>query len=181
MKRITVQLALLVSIWSNAHAAPSLTNSDPTNRVLVIDTSSMRVAAGNATLIIGQLQRTNGIYSGDYRIKVFPYFFKNEKGRLAIVVSDKLLTDINQGKAAAIIGTATTSGKGGKSRHIDATATPSDINHGTIKLTFTTAGNRKMIFGPAYHFVGKGPAVFLAPTRTNNLAPPRFLIVTQKH
>ena len=113
----------------------------------------MPVAAGRATLIIGALQRADGIYSGDYKIRVFPYFLKNEKGRLAIVVSDESLAEINQGKVEAIIGTATTSGKGGRSRHIDATATPADINHGTLKLWFTTAGNRKMIFTPAYHFV----------------------------
>jgi hypothetical protein len=95
------------------------------------------------------------------RIKVFPYFFKNEKGRLAIVVSDASLAGINQGKVEAIIGTATTSGKGGRSRHIDATATPADINRGTLKLWFT-AGNRKMIFEPAYHFAGTGTAAVLA-------------------
>jgi hypothetical protein len=56
------------------------------------------------------------------------------------------------GEAAAIIGTATTSGKAGKRRHIDATATPVDTAHGTLKLWFM-AGDRQMIFEPAYHFV----------------------------
>ncbi len=128
----------------------------------MIDPSSMPVAAGRATLIIGALQRVDGVYAGDYRIKVFPYFLKNEKGRLAIVVSDASLAGINQGKVEAIIGTATTSGKGGRSRHIDATATPADINRGTLKLWFTSAGNRKMIFEPAYHFAGTGTAAVLA-------------------
>ena len=96
----------------------------------------MPVAAGKATLIIGALQRTNGVYAGDYKIKVFPYFLKNEKGRLAIVVSDESLAEASQGKVVAITGTATTSGKSGKSRHIDATATPVDSNHGTLKLWF---------------------------------------------
>ena len=117
----------------------------------------MPVAAGKATLTIGALRRADGIYSGDYKIKVFPYFLKTEKGSLAIVVSDESLAEINQGKVAAIIGTATTSGKDGRSRHIDATATPAD------KLWFT-AGNRKMIFEPAYHFAGNGTAAVLAQT-----------------
>jgi hypothetical protein len=162
MKRITVLLALLAAGWGDAHAAPAPANSAPTNRILMIDSSSMPVAAGRATLTIGALQRTNGIYSGDYRIKVLPYFLKNEKGRLAIVVSDESLAGLNRGKVEAITGTATTSGKGGRPRHIDATATPADINRGTLKLWFTTAGNRKMIFEPAYHFAGKGTAVILA-------------------
>ena len=172
MKRITVLLALFATGWGDTHAAPASTNSAPTNRILMIDPSSMPIAAGKATLIIGALQRVDGVYTGDYKLKVFPYFLKNEKGRLAIVVSDESLAEINQGKVAAIIGTATTttSGKGGRTRHIDATATPADINRGTLKLWFTTAGNRKMIFEPAYHFAGAGTAVVRAQTTETNLA-----------
>jgi len=123
----------------------------------------MPIAGGKATLTIGALQRADGVYTGDYKVKVFPYFLKNEKGRLAIVVSDESLAEINRGKVAAIIGTATTNGKGGQSRHIDATAMPADINHGTLKLWFT-AGNKKMIFEPAYHFAGNGTVAVLAET-----------------
>jgi len=123
----------------------------------------MPIAGGKATLIIGALQRTKGVYTGDYKIKVFPYFSKNEKGKLAIVVSDDSLTKLKRGKVATIIGTATTSGKGGRSRHIDATATPININRGTLKLWFM-AGNRKMIFEPAYHFTGKRTVAVLAET-----------------
>ena len=71
---------------------------------------------------------------------------------------------INQGKMApitGITGTATTSGKGGSSRPIEATATPADINHGNLKLWFM-AGDRKMIFEPAYHFAGKKTTAVLA-------------------
>jgi hypothetical protein len=143
-------------------------NSAPTDRILVIDPSSMPIAGGKATLIIGTLQRTKGVYTGDYKIKVFPYFSKNEKGQLAIVVSDESLAKLNQGKVAAIIGTATTNGKGGRSRHIDATATPININRGTLKLWFM-AGNRKMIFAPAYHFAEKETAVVLA--QANEIKP----------
>jgi hypothetical protein len=172
MKRIVFLLALLAAGWGENHAASALTNSVPTNRILMIGPSSMPVAAGKATLTIGALQRTNGVYSGDYKIKVFPYFLKNEKGRLAIIVSDESLAEINQGKVAAIVGTATTttSGKGGRSRHIDATATPADINRGTLKLWFTTAGNQKMIFEPAYHFAEKGTAEVRVQTTETNLA-----------
>ena len=171
MKRITVLLALFAAGWCGTHAAPASTNSAPTNRILMIDPSSMPITAGKATLTIGALQRADGVYSGDYKIKVFPYFLKNEKGRLAIVVSDESLAEINQGKVAVIAGTATTttSGKGGRSRHINATATPVDINSGTLKLWFM-AGNRKMIFEPAYHFAENGTAVVRAPTTETNLA-----------
>ena len=121
----------------------------------------MAVDAGNATLIIGALQRTNGVYAGDYKLTVLPWFLKNEKGRLAIVVSDASLAEASQGKVVAITGTATTSGKDGKCRPIAAIATPVNMDHGTLKLWFT-AGSRKMIFTPAYHFAGNDTALVLA-------------------
>jgi hypothetical protein len=142
-------------------AARASTNSVSTNQTLMIDPSSMPVGAGKATLIIGALHRVDGVYRGNYKIKVFPWFLKNENGRLAIVVSDESLAKLNQGKVAAITGTATTNGKGGRSRPIGVTATPADIHHGHLKLWFM-AGARKMTFEPAYHFAGKNTSAILA-------------------
>jgi hypothetical protein len=161
MKRISILLALLAVGWDGAHAAPASTNSAVASRVLMIDSSSMPVDAGNATLIIGPLQRTNGIYTGDYKLKVFPWFLKNEKGRLAIVVSDESLAEAGQGKVVTITGTATTSGNSGRTRPVAAIATPVNGEHGTLKLWFT-AGTRKMTFEPAYHFAGNGTALVMA-------------------
>lgn len=168
MKLPFILLALLAAGLGSSHAAPSSTNSASIKRVLVVDSSSMPVAGGRVVLTIGALQRVDGVYSGNYKIKVFPYFYKNEKGRLAIVVSDESLALINTGKVAAIIGTATTSGLGGISRHIDATATPVDINHGRLKVWFVV-GDRNMLFEPAYHFSKRIKAVALAqPAETNS-------------
>jgi hypothetical protein len=167
MKRVLPLLALLLAGWTGAQETQGSTNLAASNRILLIDPSSMPVARGKATLTIGALQRTNGVYSGDYKIRVTPYFFKSEKGRLAIVVSDKSLARIGQGKAEAVIGLATTNGKGGQSRPIQATATPVDIDHGTLKLSFA-AGNRKMIFEPAYHFAEEKTAGLEARTAVNN-------------
>jgi hypothetical protein len=168
MKLLLKVLVFLAIGCGGIRATPVPTNPAPINRVLMIDSSSMPIASGKVTLTIGALQRAGGVYSGDYKINVSPYFFKNEKGRLAIVVSDESLAKINQGKVAAIIGTATTSGKRGSSRHIDATATPVNINHGTLKLWFI-AGNRKMIFEPGYHFAESVTSTVLAQTSEINL------------
>jgi hypothetical protein len=155
MKRQLTLLTLLAFGWVNAHAAPLSTNTVSTNRVLVIDPSSMPVAAGKATLTIGELHRANGIYTGGYKINVSPYFYKSENGKLAIIVPDESMAKISHGKVATITGNATTSGKGGATRHIDAIATPANTDRGTLKLWFMS-GDRKMIFEPAYHFAEKG-------------------------
>jgi hypothetical protein len=167
MSRITVILALLAMGWGDARAASPPANSAASDRILMVDSSSMRIGTSTATLVIGALKRAGGVYTGDYKLKVFPYFFKNENGRLAIIVSDESLAEVSQGKVASIIGTATTSGKGGQSRLIGATATPANINGGTLKLWFM-AGSRKMIFAPAYHFAGdKTAVVMVQPSETN--------------
>jgi len=132
----------------------------------------MPIGGGSATLTIGALQRVNGVYLGDYKLKVFPYFAKNDKGRLAILVSDASLAKVNRGKVAAITGTATTSGKGGQCRPIAAIATPADINHGKLKLWFM-AGSRQMIFEPAYHFTEVGTTAVLSPMTALRLAASR--------
>jgi hypothetical protein len=157
MKLQLTLLALVAASWGGIHAAPGVTNAASTHRILLIDPSSMPVAAGKATLTIGALERTGGVYSGNYKIKVSPYFFKSEKGKLDIVVSDESLAQINQGKVTTIKGNATTSGKGGRSRHIDATATPANLN-------------REMIFEPAYHFSEKETVAVLAQTNETNFA-----------
>ncbi len=163
---MTALLTLFTPLWASTLAAPPATNSVSAERVLIIDPSSMPVAAGKATLTIGELRRAGGIYTGSYRINVSPYFYKNEKGKLNIVVSDDSLAKVSQGKTAAITGTATTSGADGKSRHIDATATPASIDRGTLKLWFMS-GDRKMIFEPAYHFAEKQAPATLTPTNMN--------------
>jgi hypothetical protein len=168
MKRITVLLLLLAAGWSAVHAAPAPTNSVAGNRILMIDSSSMPVNAGKATLTIGALQRTNGVYAGDYKLKVFPWFFKSEKGRLAIIVSDASLAEASQGKIVTITGTATTIGKSGRTRPITAIATPVSMDRGTLKLWFTAAG-RKMTFEPAYHFAGNGTSSVVA--RADKIKP----------
>ncbi len=121
----------------------------------------MPLPAAKATLIIGPLTRTNGLYVGEFKLKIFPYFFKNDHGRLAIEVPDQKLAEVNQGKPVAVSGTAT-SAKNGVVRHVEITATPQDCNHGTVNLWFM-AGKLKMVFTPTYHFLNNGSSTALTP------------------
>jgi hypothetical protein len=165
IKRITSLLALLAPLWTSAIAAPPATNAAPAGRVLIIDRSSTAVSGGKATLSIGPLKRAADIYAGDYQMKVSPYFFKGEKGRLAIVVSGESLARVTKGMKAEITGTATTNGKEGETRRIDATATPSDNNRGALKLWFI-AGDRKIVFNTSYHFAENEPAAIPIKSKT---------------
>ena len=153
-------IARLLAVWTVAACAvlapdaPAATNAPEASRTLIIEPSSMPVAAGTANLTIGSLLRSGDKYLGQYVMKVSPYFFKNEKGLLAITVPADALAKLRQGKVATVIGTATTMGEKGKARHVDAIATPSDNDRGVLKLWFMS-GDRKMIFEPAYHFADR--------------------------
>jgi len=160
-------LWLLASGWGAALAAPMAMESAVTSRVLILENSTVPLKTAKATLIVGPLTRTNGIYAGDFKVKVFPYFFKSDRGHLAINVPDAALAAINQGKSVYITGTST-SAKTGAVRHIEITATPRDCDHGIINLWFM-AGGQKMIFTPAYHFADQALAATAAP------APPQTI------
>ena len=121
-----------------------------TSPVLILENSTMPLPTAKATLIIGPLTRTNGVYTGDFKVKVFPYFFKSDQGRLAINIPDEALAAVNQEQTVSFSGTSTST-KNGIVRRIEITATPMDQDHGTVTLWFM-AGNQKMIFTPAYHF-----------------------------
>jgi hypothetical protein len=165
MHKTILCLLLLASGWCAAQAAPPPTNS--ASRVLILENSTMPLPTAKATLIIGPLTRTNGVYAGDFKLKIFPYFFKSDRGRLAISVPDKVLAAADQGKTVAVTGTATST-KNGTVRHIEITATPKDHDHGTISLWFMV-GDQKMFFTPAYHFASNAVTTALAPTPPPNL------------
>ena len=149
--RIILLLALLTV--NGAVAAPPTV---PPERILMIEASSAPITAGRATLTVGVLQRTNDFFTGDYRVKVFPYFYKSERGRLAIAVSDTALAEIRQGKVTRLTGTATTNGKGGRCRPVVATVTPAGPDGGRLQIRFT-AGGKPMLFEPAYHIAKAAP------------------------
>ena len=139
----------LTGLLTDSLATAPLEDSASGNRVLAIERCSTIVSGARATLIIGPLERTDGIYTGTYQMKVSPYFFKGEKGKLAISVSDESMAKVAKGMPVQISGTATTNGRNGKTRKCYATATPSGPNRGTLKLWFI-ADENKLVFETYY-------------------------------
>jgi hypothetical protein len=158
---IVLFLALSVQLFTG-HAAS--TNSPSADGVLLIERSLLRTSGAKAVLTVGPLCRAAGTFAGDYQVKVSPYFFKSEKGKLAIVVSAESLLKLKKGIPAEIAGTATTDGERGSPRPVYATVTPSDADHGALKVWFNS-GDKKLIFDTSYRFVQKpsnSPSAVLA-------------------
>jgi hypothetical protein len=128
---------------------PSPTNpSRPDTRKLLIAPSSTWLGGGTARLAVGALNREPGTYTGDYRIKVFPYFFKNETGCLSVQVSNLALHKLTQGVAVRLVGHATTNGTG-QTRSITAWARPSANDSGALTFAVATIDGN-LIFNTSY-------------------------------
>jgi len=160
MPKTILFLLLLASSWCAAQPAPTATNF--TSPVLILENSTMPLTTAEATLIVGPLTRSNGTYVGEFKVNIFPYFFKSDRGRLSINVPDQALAAMNKGKPVAVNGTST-SAKNGVVRRVEITAMPQDRDHGTVSLWFL-AGDQKMIFTTSYHFTNH--AVATAGTTT---------------
>ena len=149
MKLPCLLMALLVLPWAGFADSPSVNES---NIVLIIDRSSAAVAGGGkATLSIDPLKGTAEIYEADYQVKVSPYFFKSETGRLAIVISNEAFAGASKSIPVELTGTATTKGES-RARRINVTAIPTDNRCGSLKISFM-AGDRKIVFNTTYRIV----------------------------
>jgi len=166
MPKTILCLLLLASSWGAAQAAAPATN--PAGRVLILENSTMPLTTAKATLIVGPLTRTNGVYVGDFKVKVFPYFFKSDRGWLSIKVPDQALAAMDQGKPVAVTGTST-SAKNGVVRHVEITVMPKDHDHGIVSIWFMV-GDQKMIFTTVYQFTNHVLTTALAP-----MPPPNFV------
>jgi hypothetical protein len=123
-------------------------SSGPTFRKLFIEPSSSRLLGGKAKLVVGTLSRQGKKLVGNYQIRVTPYFFKSEKGRLSIALSDSSLQALLQGMPAEFSGVAETDDTN-EIRPITANATPSANDRGALLISVGTE-NGKLPFQTSY-------------------------------
>src|SRR5688572_18351061 len=91
MNLLTAVMAVSVLCAAAVANAEQRKSSEPPLAKIVIEPSSASLTGGNATLTTTALNRKAGSFVGDYQLKVTPYFFKSEKGKLSIHVSDEML------------------------------------------------------------------------------------------
>ena len=140
--------ALLLGL-SLIHAeVPSATVDKAGYRRLFIAPSSAKLFLGSASLIVDPLAYHAGSYSGDYEIKVVPYFFKSENGTLVLQTPEDSIRKLEQGLAVDFIGKATNNKKG-KPKNVTGRATPAADDRGAVTFTVTT-DNGPVIFKTSY-------------------------------
>jgi len=141
-------IASLASALAQTNTAASATNR-PVKK-LYVQPSSGSLAGGKARLIVSSLSREGSAYVGDYQIKVVPYFFKNEKGKLSISISDAALNDLTERRAVECSGKAVTNVTN-KTRPVKASAVPATAEGGALKITVLT-DNGPLVFDTSYQF-----------------------------
>ena len=151
--RRTILWIVLSGITATAFGGDAGSEGTLAHRILKVDRCWTKVAGGKATLTVSPLRRIKDIFEGEFDMKVAPYFFKNDKGKLAITVSDELLAKVSAGAPVNVTGTAITkAGKDFVVRQINAEATPMDALHGMLKV-WLTVDDRELAFQTMYRFV----------------------------
>ena len=135
-------------------AGPLLKDAGQNDEALIISRCTAAVAGGGkATLTVSPLRPRGEIYSADYQVKVSPYFFKSEKGKLAVVISSETLEKARKGMPVEVTGTATTNGES-RGRPINATVIPRSKDAGSLKVWFMAAG-KKTVFDTSYRLTSR--------------------------
>jgi len=94
--------------------------------------------------------RKGHVYTSTYVAKVFPYFFYNEEGTLAITVTDEMLRHLEQGQVVEFSGRGLSSNS--EERRIEGKATPLDTVSGRIKVRVFVSKRIQLIFNTTYRF-----------------------------
>jgi hypothetical protein len=117
---------------------------------VVVETSSTSIYIGKVTLHVAPLTRKDGVFSGDYKAKVFPYFFMSEHGTFRMKVSDDDLARVAKGETVEFTGEAENSGR--EARKITGRAMPDDTARGKIKVRIFVTEKIQLIFNTTYRF-----------------------------
>lgn len=144
--RRLISLLWLVLALGPAIAAQAATPYDK----VVVETSSTSIYIGKVTLHVAPLTRKDGVFSGDYKAKVFPYFFMSEHGTFRMKVSDEDLARVAKGETVDFTGEAENSGR--EARKVTGRAMPDDATHGKIKVRIFVTEKIQLVFNTTYRF-----------------------------
>ncbi len=120
---------------------------------VAIEPTKTSIYIGTVAMTMPTFVRKNGSYESSYAAKVFPYFFYNEKGTLAITLSDENLRKLARGEPVEFSGRAVNTS--GEERRIEGKATPAEASNGMsgkIKVRVWVSKRVELIFNTNYRF-----------------------------
>jgi len=109
------------------------------------------IFVGSVTMHLTPFLRKEGYYRANYAAKVFPYFFMNEQGWIAIELPDEKLHQLAKGETIQFAGRGMNDA--GEERHIEGRAVPADASTGKIKVRVFVSKRIQLIFNTTYRIV----------------------------
>jgi hypothetical protein len=151
-----LRLILLTTLLAGPLCADTTTENVPplpdTYQRAEVATAKTSIYIGNVKLVTAPFVREDDRYTSTYEAKVFPFFFYNEAGRIAITLSDDDLRRLTAGERVHFAGEAFT--ETGEPRQVEGHADPTDEQSGKIKVRVWVSKNIELIFNTTYRFVG---------------------------
>ena len=120
---------------------------------VTVEPTKTSIYIGNVSLTMPPFVRRAGVYSSDYRAKVFPFFFYGERGSISIEFPDENLRQLLRGETVYFKGSARNSNGVGRRIEGRAIPDPSSADHGKIKVR-VWVGKIELIFNTVYRFTG---------------------------
>lgn len=148
VKLLTIHLFVCLMSVQGEEAPPSKAASLPS---IVVAPSKSRLTMAEASLIVGELSHENGAFRGDYAIKITPFAFKNEEGRLDLKITKADALKLSQGQAVEFSGTAT-SNKRNKEQGVKGKTEPTGATGGNVSFVVTTS-DRQIVFNTTYKLI----------------------------
>jgi hypothetical protein len=139
-------LALGLAVASGLRAAEAAGKYD----TVVIPPVKTSIYIGSVTLTAPTFTRRGSTYSSTYTAKVFPLFFMNEKGTIAVTITDDDLARLAKGEAVEFKGEGRN--EDGEARHVEGKATPADAASGRLKVRIWVSPRIELIFNTTYRF-----------------------------
>jgi hypothetical protein len=140
-----------------ALAAPAVAADSAPGRYdrVEIAPTKTSIYLGTVTMTMPPFVRHDDRYESTYAAKVFPFFFLNEKGKIAISVSDDALRRLARGESIDFEGQGTA--PNGDFRRLTGHATPTDADSGKLTVHVFVSKRIQLIFHTTYRFVGNPP------------------------
>lgn len=120
---------------------------------VAVEPAKTSIYLGTVSLTLPALERRHGIYEAPYAAKVFPFFFYNETGRLAIEIPDEALRRLERGEPIDFTGRGVRDD--GAERRVEGRATPTGADHGKLKVRVFYSKRIELIFNTTYRLEGK--------------------------
>ena len=117
---------------------------------VVIPPVKTSIYVGSVTLTARPFARQDATYRSTYSAKVFPFFFANEKGTIAVTITDDDLARLAKGEVVEFKGEGRS--EDGDLRRVEGKATPADAVSGKLKVRIFVSARIELIFNTTYRF-----------------------------